>query len=199
MEINSYKTIKSSATATYTEKRSKFIAFIEPIETVEESKEILDKLKKEFYDARHICWAYMIGPERENFRSNDDGEPSGTAGKPILGQINSYNITNVIIAVVRYFGGIKLGTSGLITSYREAASLAIEEAGIIEKTIDLRLSFTFDYLSMNDVMKIVKDLEPTIIYQDFNLNCTMTLEIPKAKFNELEERIRKVDKLKIEE
>lgn len=199
MEINSYKTIKSSTTATYTEKRSKFIAFIEPIETVEESKEILDKLKKEFYDARHICWAYMIGPERENFRSNDDGEPSGTAGKPILGQINSYNITNVIIAVVRYFGGIKLGTSGLITSYREAASLAIEEAGIIEKTIDLRLSFAFDYLSMNDVMKIVKDLEPTIIHQDFNLNCTMTLEIPKAKFNELEERIRKVDKLKIEE
>lgn len=199
MEINSYKTIKSPASATYTEKRSKFIAYIESIETVEESKEILDKLRKEYYDARHICWAYMLGPERDNFRSNDDGEPSGTAGKPILGQINSYNITNVFIAVIRYFGGIKLGTSGLITSYREAASLAIQEAEIIEKTIDLRLSFTFDYLSMNDVMKIVKDLEPTIIHQDFNLNCSMTLEIPKAKFKELDERIRKVDKLKINE
>ena len=190
-----YKTIAATSKAIYTEKRSKFIAYAIPILSTDDVKSEIDKLKKEYYDARHICWAYMLGADRLEFRSNDDGEPSGTAGKPILGQINSNELTNILVAVVRYFGGIKLGTSGLIVAYREAAADAIREADIIEKTVDLRISFGFEYSFMNDVMKIVKDLEPAILDQSYDMDCSMTLEIRKAKFGELRNRLEKVESL----
>ncbi len=190
-----YKTIAATSKAIYTEKRSKFIAYAIPILSTDDVKNEIDKLKKEYYDARHICWAYMLGADRLEFRSNDDGEPSGTAGKPILGQINSNELTNILVAVVRYFGGIKLGTSGLIVAYREAAADAIREADIIEKTVDLRISFGFEYSFMNDVMKIVKDLEPAILDQSYDMDCSMTLEIRKAKFGELRNRLEKVESL----
>lgn len=194
-----YKTITESSKAIYTEKRSKFIAYAIPVTTVDEVKVEIDKLRKEYYDARHVCWAYMLGAERKEFRSNDDGEPSGTAGKPILGQINSNELTDILIAVVRYFGGIKLGTSGLIVAYREAAAEAISEATIIEKTVDCRIAFEFEYPFMNDVMKIVKDMEPTIISQSYDMDCRMTLEIRKGQFDELKGRLEKVESLRFDE
>jgi len=190
---DTYKTITNVSKAIYTEKRSKFIAYAIPVLSVEDAKVEIDKLKKEYYDARHVCWAYMLGAERQEFRSNDDGEPSGTAGKPILGQINSNELTNILIAVIRYFGGIKLGTSGLIVAYREAAAEAIMGAEIIEKTVDCQVSFSFEYPFMNDVMKIVKDLEPTILNQSYDMDCIMTLEIRKSVFEELKNRLSKVE------
>ncbi|WP_296945016.1 YigZ family protein [uncultured Dysgonomonas sp.] len=196
---DTFRTIVKTSKAIYTEKRSKFIAYAIPVLSVDDAKAEIEKLRKEYYDARHVCWAYMLGADRKDFRANDDGEPSGTAGKPILGQINSNELTNILIAVVRYFGGIKLGTSGLIVAYREAAAEAIMEADIIEKTVDCQISFSFEYPFMNDVMKIVKDLEPTILNQSYEMNCLMTLEIRKAKFEELKNRLEKVESLKITE
>lgn len=193
---DTYKTITNVSKAIYTEKRSKFIAYAIPVLSVEDAKVEIDKLKKEYYDARHVCWAYMLGAERQEFRSNDDGEPSGTAGKPILGQINSNELTNILIAVIRYFGGIKLGTSGLIVAYREAAAEVITEAEIIEKTVDCQTSFSFEYPFMNDVMKIVKDLESTILNQSYDMDCIMTLEIRKSVFEELKNRLSKVESLR---
>ena len=134
--IDEFKTITCESEGTYTELRSKFLAFAHPVETAEEAMAIVDQYQKKYYDARHVCWAYMLGHERNVFRSNDNGEPSGTAGKPILGQINSNELTNIIILVVRYFGGVKLGTSGLIVAYRAAAAEAIANATIIEKTVN---------------------------------------------------------------
>lgn len=192
---DTFKTISEPSKAIYTEKRSKFIAFAIPIASTEEVKSEVEKYRKEYYDARHVCWAYMLGADRKDFRSNDDGEPSGTAGKPILGQINSNELTDILVIVIRYFGGIKLGTSGLIVAYKEAASEAIREANIIEKTVNCELSFGFEYPFMNDVMKIVKDLEPAIIQQAYDSNCLMTLEIRKAKFEELKNRLEKVESL----
>lgn len=191
-----YKTIETVSKAIYTEKRSKFIAYAIPILAVDDVKNEINNIRKEYYDARHVCWAYMLGAERIEFRSNDDGEPSGTAGKPILGQINSNNLTNILIAVVRYFGGIKLGTSGLIVAYKEAAALAISEAKIIEKTVDLQISFEFEYPYMNDVMKIVKDLEPSILEQVYDNDCQMTLEIRKSEFDQLTNRLGKIESLR---
>lgn len=172
------------------------MAYAIPVLSADEVKAEIEKLRKEYYDARHVCWAYMLGADRKDFRANDDGEPSGTAGKPILGQINSNELTNILIAVVRYFGGIKLGTSGLIVAYREAAAEAIREAEIVKKTVDCQISFGFEYPFMNDVMKIVKDLEPTILNQSYEMDCLMTLEIRKAKFEELRNRLEKVESLK---
>lgn len=194
---DTYKTIAETSKAVYTEKRSKFIGYAIPVISVDEVKAILDKYRKEYYDARHICWAYMLGGERTEFRSNDDGEPSGTAGKPILGQINSNELTNILVVVIRYFGGIKLGTSGLISAYKEAAAEVITEASIIEKTIDCRISFTFGYPQMNDVMKLVKEMEPNILHQQFDMDCAMTLIIRKSKSDELSSRLEKIEGLKL--
>lgn len=196
MMLDTYKTIDEISKAIYTEKRSKFIAFAIPVRTVEDVKAEIEKYRKEYYDSRHVCWAYMLGAERKDFRSNDDGEPSGTAGKPILGQINSNELTDILVIVIRYFGGIKLGTSGLIVAYREAAAEAIAEAAIIEKTVDMQTSFIFEYPFMNDVMKIVKDMEPSIINQQFDMDCQMTLEIRKANFDEMKARLEKVESIR---
>lgn len=193
---DTYKTVKETAQGLFTEKKSKFIGYIIPVNTVEDVKQKLEKYKKEYYDARHICWAYMLGADRLEYRSNDDGEPSGTAGKPILGQINSNDLTNVLLLVVRYFGGIKLGTSGLIASYKGAAIETILNAEIIEKTVDVDISFSFEYPFMNDVMKVVKDLEPTILEQKYDVDCSMILRVRKSLLQQLEQRLANVDTLR---
>ncbi len=192
---DTYLTISHLSEGIYKEKMSKFLAFAIPVTTVEEVKSELEKYQKEYYDARHVCWAYMLGYERTNFRSNDNGEPSGTAGKPILGQINSAGLTDILIVVIRYFGGIKLGTSGLIVAYREAASAAIAANEIIERQIEDEVNFGFEYPLMNEVMRIVKEENPTIISQLFEINCEMTLRIRRSMMPKLKERLSKVDGL----
>ena len=193
--MDSYKTIAAIAEGTYSEKRSKFLAFAIPVETVEQVKQYVAEYQKRYYDARHACYAYMLGAERTDFRANDNGEPSGTAGKPLLGQINSYGLTNILIIVVRYFGGIKLGTSGLIVAYRQAAIEALENAQIIEKTVDDDITFSFEFPMMNAVMKVVKDLNPQILSQGYDTNCTMTLRIRRGMMPQLRERLSKVETL----
>ncbi len=174
---DTYHTLAASAEASLTEKRSRFLSFAIPVTTAEEARDAVKRFSKEYFDARHVCWAYMLGSERLDFLSNDNGEPSGTAGKPILGQINSFNLTDLLIVVVRYFGGIKLGTPGLIAAYREAARLAIEAGEIIECHKKETITFTFPYLAMNDVMKVVKNPEITIVSQTFDNSCEITLSV----------------------
>ncbi len=186
-----YKTIKEKSEGTYSELRSKFLAFAFPVTTPEEAMECVEQIQRKYYDARHVCWAYMLGADREVFRSNDNGEPSGTAGKPILGQINSNELTDIIILVVRYFGGVKLGTSGLIVAYRTAAAEAISNAEIIQKTVDEEYTFTFEYPLMNSIMKVVRDMDARIVSQSYDMDCQMTLSIRKGKLEELKEKIQK--------
>ena len=193
--MDTYRTIKAASEGAYSEKRSKFLAFAMPVRSVEEVKQIVAEYQKKYYDARHVCYAYMLGAERKEFRANDNGEPSGTAGKPILGQINSNELTDILIVVVRYFGGVKLGTSGLIVAYRLAASEAIAAAEIVEKTVDEEVTFHFEYPFMNDVMRIVKEEEPQIVVQDFDNDCTMTLRIRKDSMPRLKARLEKVSSL----
>jgi uncharacterized YigZ family protein len=174
-----FRTIASPSQAQYKEKMSRFLAFVHPVKDVEEAKGIVKDYQNKYHDARHVCWAYMLGPAREVWQLNDNGEPSGTAGKPILGQINSFELTDVVAIVVRYFGGIKLGTSGLIAAYREATRLALEEAEIIEchETVDLEV--VFSYIAMNDIMKVVKNMNLQIISQEFDNTCKMILRVRK--------------------
>lgn len=172
-----FYTLEAPAEGWYKEKMSKFLTFAVPVDSAAEAKEVISSFQKKYHDARHVCWAYMIGAARTEFLSNDNGEPSGTAGKPILGQINSFNLTNIVIVVVRYFGGIKLGTSGLIVAYREAAREAIAAGTVIECHEQATIGFTFPYLVMNDVMKAVKDPEVKIVDQIFDNACEMTIKI----------------------
>lgn len=168
---------------------SRFLAFAFPVSSAEEAKEVIARVANEYHDARHVCWAYMIGADRKIFLSSDNGEPSGTAGKPILGQINSFSLTNVVIAVVRYFGGIKLGTSGLIAAYREAARQAIVAAEIVEGREMTTLSVTFPYLAMNDVMRLMKKLEVKILSQEFDNTCRLTLSLPLDQLDDTSSRL----------
>ncbi|HIZ02136.1 MAG TPA: YigZ family protein [Candidatus Bacteroides merdipullorum] len=199
MNEDTYKTIVAPAEGIYTEKRSKFIATALPVRTVADVKAYVESYQKKYYDARHVCYAYMLGAERKEFRANDNGEPSGTAGKPILGQINSNELTDVLIIVVRYFGGIKLGTSGLIVAYRTAAAEALAAATIVEKTVDETLTVFFEYPFMNDVMRIVKEEGPTLLSQGYDTDCTMTLSIRRSLMPRLKERLAKVETLRIQE
>ena len=192
-----YKTITVAAEGEYSEKRSKFLAFIHPVHTVDEVKEQVEFYQKKYYDARHCCYAYMLGHERKNFRANDNGEPSGTAGKPILGQINSNELTDILIIVVRYFGGIKLGTSGLIVAYKAAAAEAIAACTIVEKTVDEEVTVLFEYPFMNDVMRIVKEEEPEILSQSYDMDCSMTLRIRQSAMPRLRSRLEKVETARI--
>lgn len=196
--MDSYLTIEGLSEGIYTEKRSKFLAFALHVETVDEVKEYVAEYQKKYYDARHVCYAYMLGADRLDFRANDNGEPSGTAGKPILGQINSNNLTNILIVVVRYFGGIKLGTSGLIVAYRMAASEAIAAATVVEKTVDEDITFFFEYPFMNDVMRIVKEENPKIVEQGYDTDCSMTLRIRRGNMPRLRERLEKVETLRVQ-
>lgn len=180
----------------YSEKRSKFLAFAFHVTSEEEVKQYVSEFRKKYYDARHVCWAYMLGADRTDFRANDDGEPSSTAGKPILGQINKNELTDILIIVVRYYGGVNLGTSGLIVAYRTAAAEAIANAEIVSQFVEEEVVFDFPYIMMNDVMKIIKDMSPRIISQTYDNTCEMKLSIRKSESPMLK---AKFDKLAFKE
>jgi len=180
----------------YSEKRSKFLAFAFHVTSEEEVKQYVAEFRKKYYDARHVCWAYMLGADRTDFRANDDGEPSSTAGKPILGQINKNELTDILIIVVRYYGGVNLGTSGLIVAYRTAAAEAIANAEIVSQFVEEEVVFDFPYIMMNDVMKIIKDMSPRIISQTYDNTCEMKLSIRKSEAPMLK---AKFDKLAFKE
>jgi uncharacterized YigZ family protein len=188
-----YKTLKGVSQGIYKEKMSKFIAIAQPAATADEAKALIKQIANKYHDARHCCWAYMIGTQRDEYLSSDNGEPSGTAGKPILGQINSFGLTNVVIAVVRYFGGIKLGTSGLIVAYREAARIAIEAGEILECHEQATISFSFPYLAMNDVMKLVKSGDLKVLDQQFDNVCSMTVQTDAGRLPALRDRLLSLD------
>lgn len=187
-----YRTLKTEGEGYYTDKRSKFLAFAHHVSSVEEIKDILARYRKKYFDARHVCYAYMLGPERTEFRANDDGEPSSTAGKPILGQINSQELTDILIVVVRYYGGVNLGTSGLIVAYREAAADAIAHSGIETRQVEELVTYSFAYPMMNDVMRIVKEMQPRIVSQTYDNTCEIQLSIRKSEAETLRNRLKKL-------
>lgn len=189
---DTYRTISAISEGYYTEKRSKFYAFAHPVETVDEVKDIVAMYRKKFYDARHVCWAYMLGHDRADFRANDDGEPSSTAGKPILGQINSSELTNILVVVIRYYGGVNLGTGGLIVAYRTATADAIANANIEERLIEQEIVYNYPYIMMNDVMRVVKDMQPRIISQTFDNTCEIKLSIRKSEAPRLKSMLEKL-------
>lgn len=187
-----FKTIATTSEGYYTEKRSKFLAFAHHVETIDDIKELLAGYRKKYYDARHVCYAYMLGAERTEYRANDDGEPSSTAGKPILGQINSAELTDILIVVVRYYGGVNLGTSGLIVAYREAAANALAHATIETRQEEEVVTYSFSYPQMNDVMRIVKDMNPRILSQTYDNVCQIELSIRKSEAEQLRNRLSKL-------
>ncbi|MDY6130729.1 MAG: YigZ family protein [Prevotella sp.] len=187
-----YKTIKTIGEGYYTEKRSRFLAFSHPVANVDEVKEILAFYRKKYFDARHVCYAYVLGPDRKVFRANDDGEPGSTAGKPILGQINSHELTDILIVVIRYYGGVNLGTGGLIVAYRAAASDAIAHSEIITRQVEAEVIYEFPYLMMNQVMKVVKDMAPRIISQDYDNVCRIKLGIRQSLAEQLQSKLAKL-------
>ena len=193
MENDVYRTIEADAEAIFKEKSSKFLCFAYPVQTEEQIRERLEVLYKKYYDATHHCYAWRLGPRGESFRANDDGEPSSTAGKPILGQLLSHEITDCLIVVVRYFGGTKLGVSGLIEAYKTSAAEVIAAAQVVERTVDDHIEVRFSYMAMNEVMKIVKDLQPKIAEQCFDNLCTMTLTIRQSLSEQLLTRLSKVE------
>ncbi len=192
MNSDEFKTIVNIGEGTYSEKRSKFLAFAHHVETLEEIKDIIQEYRKKYYDARHVCYAYMLGAKREDFRANDDGEPSSTAGKPILGQINSRELTDVLVVVVRYYGGVNLGTGGLIVAYKTAAAAALDASEIVIRQVETVITYDFPYVMMNAVMKVVKDMKPRIISQTYNGTCEVKLGIRQSEAEQLKERLKKL-------
>lgn len=184
-----YTTISNVAEGYYTEKRSKFYAFAHHVTTTDEVKELQQQYRKKYYDARHVCYAYRLGPDGAEFRANDDGEPSSTAGKPILGAMLSANVTDIVIFVIRYYGGVNLGTGGLIVAYREASQDALVNAIFEERQVEEQITYNFSYPQMNQVMKIVKDMQPRIVAQDFQTSCSITLSIRKSLMPELKNKL----------
>lgn len=176
----------------YTEKRSKFLAYAHHVTSIEQIKEIIAQYRSKYYDARHVCYAYMLGVERKEFRANDDGEPSSTAGKPILGQINSLNLTDVLVVVIRYYGGVNLGTGGLIVAYRTATADALAHSQVVSQQVLETITYDFSYPMMNDVMRIVKELSPKIVSQSFDNTCSITLAIRKSQAEQLRQRLAKL-------
>lgn len=197
--MDTYLTISSPSEALYKDKGSKFYAFAYPVQTVEQIKEILAEKRKEYYDARHVCYAYMLGYERGVFRANDDGEPSGTAGRPILGQINSSNLTDILIIVVRYFGGTLLGTSGLIQAYKTSAAEAIAVATIEERIVEKTFVSKFGYQDLNAVMRIMKDFDLAIVNQVQEMDCTLYFRVRLGEIDRVRERFDKLDFVSFEE
>ena len=192
---DTYKTLTDSiGEGYYTEKRSKFLAFAHHVTTEEAVKDIIRHYRKRYYDARHVCYAYVLGPERALWRANDDGEPSSTAGKPILGQLNSNALTDVLVVVVRYYGGVNLGTSGLIVAYRTAAADALAHSVAVTRTVETIVEYSFPYIQMNEVMKIVKDMRPRIIAQSFDNTCNIRLSIRQSQAEELRSRLNSIRK-----
>lgn len=198
MAQDSYKTIARPAETTYRQLSSKFLVYAFPVETEAEIKEHLDALRKRWFDATHHCYAWRLGPKGEQFRANDDGEPSSTAGKPILGQLLSQEVTNCLVVVVRYFGGTKLGVPGLIAAYKESTALVLSECEIVERTVDVVMDVSFSYIAMNDIMRIVKDMQPKVVNQLFDNLCTMTLSIREGDSEQLIGRLEKVEGATVE-
>ncbi len=192
LETDEYKTIKTKGEGFYSEKRSKFLAFAHHVETIDEVKAVVTDYRKKYFDARHVCYAYMLGAGRQDFRANDDGEPSSTAGKPILGQINSSELTDVLIVVVRYYGGVNLGTGGLIVAYRTAAAEAIASAETEVRQVEEEVVYSFTYPMMNDVMRIVKEMSPRILSQTYDNTCEIRLSIRKSEAEQLRHRLSKL-------
>ena len=184
------RTLEDIVSGVYREKMSRFLAFARPVESAGQARAVIKGYQNEYHDARHVCWAYMLGSSRDEYLSSDNGEPSGTAGKPILGQINSYGLTNVVIVVVRYFGGIKLGTSGLIAACREAARMAIEAATVVERHEQACCTFTFGYMQMNDIMTLVKREALTVLDQQFDNTCSMTVQCDADRMPALRTRLQ---------
>ena len=176
----------------YSEKRSKFLAFAHHVETIDEIKDILASYRKKYYDARHVCYAYVLGADKADFRVNDDGEPSSTAGKPILGQINSYDLTNVLVIVVRYYGGVNLGTGGLIVAYRTAAADALDHATIETRLVEEVITYSFPYPMMNAVMRVIKEMQPRIVSQTFDNTCSISMSIRQEMAPVLRDRLEKL-------
>ena len=197
--MDTYLTISSPSEALYKDKGSKFYAFAYPVQTIEQIKEILAEKRKEYYDARHVCYAYMLGYERDVFRANDDGEPSGTAGRPILGQINSSNLTDILIIVVRYFGGTLLGPSGLIQAYKTSAAEAIAAATIEERIVEKTFVSKFGYQDLNAVMRIMKDFDLAIVNQIQEMDCTLYFRIRLGDIERVRDRFDKLDFVSFEE
>jgi uncharacterized YigZ family protein len=196
MESDSYKTIKTYSQGIFKDKGSRFLSFAYPVSDQEEVRLIIDKIRKEYHDARHHCYAYMIGHERLTWRTNDDGEPSGTAGRPILGQINSFGLTNILIVVTRYFGGTLLGVRGLINAYKTAACSAIEKAEIIDRHLEEFFEISFPYLSMNDVMKILKEEGVTQSGQSFDLECRKKVSFRSSLRDIILNRLSRIEGIK---
>ena len=192
MASDEYKTINGTSEGTYSEKRSKFLAFAHHVESEDEIKALLQEYKKKYYDARHVCYAYVLGPDRKTFRANDDGEPSSTAGKPILGQINSAELTDIFVAVVRYYGGVNLGTGGLIVAYRTATMEALANAEIVTREVEEQITYTFPYVMMNGVMKVVKEMRPRIVSQNVESTCEIKLAIRQSEAQQLRDRLAKL-------
>lgn len=195
---DTYHTIAGPSEGLYKEKGSKFLAFAYPVHNTDEVKQHLEALRKEYFDARHHCYAYILGPTKDVYRVNDDGEPSGTGGRPIHGQLLSADLTDTIIVVVRYFGGVLLGASGLANAYKTAARDAIEHAEIVEKTIDVRYRLQFEYVLMNDVMRIVKEFGLTPMNQDYNLDCRLELSVRQSQSVRLYDALAKLRAVTIE-
>lgn len=192
MGIDEFKTITNVGEGTYSEKRSKFLAFSHHVESEDDIKDLLSFYRKKYYDARHVCYAYMLGPERKIFRANDDGEPSSTAGKPILGQINSSGLTDILVVVVRYYGGVNLGTGGLIVAYKTAAAAAIEASNVETRQVEEIVTYSFPYVMMNDVMRVVKDMKPRIVSQAYDTTCEIKLSIRLSEVEHLKSRLEKL-------
>ncbi|MDX9747259.1 MAG: YigZ family protein [Paludibacter sp.] len=191
--VENYKTLADKSEGMYREKGSKFIALAYPVGSVDEIKDILALLRKKYYDARHVCYAYMLGPDRNEYRSSDDGEPSGTAGRPILGQINSRQLTDVLVVVVRYFGGVLLGTGRLITAYKEAAADALEHASIVERQVETALTIFFQYPMMNEVLRRIREHNARLIAQELKLECTLQVLISLSASEILKNQLEKLE------
>ena len=192
MKEDGYLTISEMSSSKYVDKKSVFYGFVIPVNSEEMVNDMLKAYRKKYYDARHICYAYCLNADKSVIKSSDNGEPSGTAGRPMLGVLQSYNVTNVLLIAVRYFGGIKLGTSGLIEAYRAVSELALSQSNIIEKTEDVVWSFKFDYSQMNKVMSSVKSLNITVLESSFDLKCTIKLQAPKSIMSRLQSEISDV-------
>ena len=192
MGIDEFKTITNVGEGTYSEKRSKFLAFSHHVESEDDIRELLAFYRKKYFDARHVCYAYMLGAERKIFRANDDGEPSSTAGKPILGQITSSGLTDILIVVVRYYGGVNLGTGGLIVAYKTAAAAAIENSVVETRQVEEIITYNFPYVMMNNVMRVVKDMKPRILSQTYDTTCEIKLSIRLSEAEILKARLAKL-------
>jgi uncharacterized YigZ family protein len=195
MVLDTYRTIAHSSEGLYKDKGSRFISFAYPVENEDQIKKILGELKKIHFSARHICYAWRLGTEQIKYRTNDDGEPSGSAGKPIFGQLQSHNLTNVLIVVVRYFGGTLLGVSGLILAYKQAAKEAISNSSLVTQVIEQTLVVSFDYLGMNDLMQLIKEEHLEIMKSQFGLRCEIEIKVRSAKLKEIKSQIENLDKV----